>query len=71
MILFTSFIVAGIQQSVVSLDVAAFAKASACSFPGIPTWADQSDIFAFFLKLWNSRKNSVNIVVVIGIVAFF
>ena len=72
MILFMSLIVAGIQQ-VEPLVVATFAKASAWSFSGIPTWAgiQTSDFFALFLNLWNSRKNSINIGVIIGIVAFF
>ena len=37
--LLTSSIDAGIQRSISSLVVAAFAKASAFSLPGIPTWA--------------------------------
>ena len=37
--LFTFLIDAGIQRSICSLVVAAFANASAYSLPGIPTWA--------------------------------
>ena len=67
--LLSSLMDAGIQRSTCSLVVAAFAKESAFSLPGIPTWAGtgESDFPSTFLKseirervFWISRHYDCN-----------
>ena len=61
--LLTSLIDAGIQRSICSLVVAAFANASAFSLPGIPTWAG-TQTRVTFLPLSCSSEMMVRVLLI-------
>ena len=63
MALLTSLIDAGIQRSICSLVVAAFANASAFSLPGIPTWVG-TQTSVTFLPLSCSSEMMVRILLI-------